>query len=270
MKRDDFRHMRRGRQIAALKDSDLRFLKPVHYIGKEKNHALLMLHGFSSSPAVFRYMLPHLLNYDAIIAPVLPGHMDTIDAFSRVKAMDWLMSAEKICASLLQDYKQVDLLGFSLGGLIACYLSERFPFHRLYLFAPALALRLHVKAILKLARAFRWLGFCQVRNAAGNLLHEEHTEIAYRRLPLESIKELFVLIDEFRWQPPEYPIELFLGCHDIVVDNHKVSAFFSSLPNANIHWLKNSAHVLPMDNDFEEIIQYMNDQVQQPLLPMIK
>lgn len=270
MKRDDFRHMRRGKQIAALKDNDLKFLKPVHYIGKEKNHALLMLHGFSSSPAVFRYMLPHLLHYDAIVAPVLPGHVDSITAFSRVKALDWLIAAENICDPLFRDYQRVDLLGFSLGGLLACYLSERFQFNRLYLFAPALALRLPLKAALKTAAIFQRLGFSQLRNAAGNLLHPEHSEIAYRRLPLTTIREILYFIDEFHWQPPQYPIELFLGCHDLIVNSHKISAFFARLPNAEIHWLKNSAHVLPMDNDFEQIIHYMNERSQQPLLEVAR
>ncbi|MGL6036951.1 MAG: alpha/beta hydrolase, partial [Legionella sp.] len=49
-----------------------------------------------------------------------------------------------------------------------------------------------------------------------------------------------------------------LGAHDQVVNSKKVEQLFSSLPNATIHWLSNSAHVLPLDNDLAQIIQCIN------------
>jgi len=265
MKLDDFRHMRHGLQLEALNDNDLKFLRPVHYSSEAKNRALLMFHGFSSTPAVFRYMLPHILHYDAIYCPPLPGHMESIEAFSRVKALDWVDAAEQHCNQLLQQYKKVDVLGLSLGGLLAYFVGGRFPVNHLYLLAPALKLHLSIQFALKFSRLCRFLGFCEIRNAAGTLMHHEHTEIAYRRLPIDTIREILILIHEMEPVSLQCPTDVFLGRHDVVVDSNKVFSIFENMPNTTIHWLNHSSHVLALDNDLQEIIHCINSQGHQAL-----
>lgn len=258
MNNDDFRYMRRGKQLSGLTEEELVFLNPVNQIGKGNEHALLILHGFSSSPAVYRYLIPKIKNYDAIVCPVLPGHAESIEAFSRSKASDWLLKAKNTCELLINDYKKVDVLGLSLGGLLACELSRIFPLNHLFLLAPALKLHMPVNSMLKLAQILKWFGFRYLRNAAGNLITENNAEIAYRKLPITSIIEMLNLAKEYQWVAPTCPVDLFLGMHDEVVASQQVEELFSSLPNVSIHWLNNSAHVLPLDNDLDQIINCIN------------
>ena len=56
------------------------------------------------------------------------------------------------------------------------------------------------------------------------------------------------------------PTDLFLGSFDEVVDSEQVAKRFFNAPQCNIHWLQNSAHVLPLDNDVNAIIDCMNHQ----------
>lgn len=258
MNHDDFRYMRRGKQLSHLTKDELNLLLPVNHRGKGQDHALLILHGFSSSPAVYRYLIPRIEHYDAIVCPVLPGHGESIDAFSHATAKDWLNTAINACEELTRQYKKVDVLGLSLGGLLACELSHRFQLNHLYLLAPALRLHMRLNAMLKLAYVMRSLGFHHLRNAAGNLLTDEHAEIAYRKLPISAIIEMLTLARDYQWIAPTCPVDLFLGTYDKVVDSEEVEELFESLPNVAIHWLKNSAHVLPLDNDLEEIISCIN------------
>lgn len=258
MKRDDFRHMHRGKQLAGLSEKDVQAMGAIKQTGQGREHALLMLHGFTSSPAVYRYLLPQIKHYDAIVCPVLSGHADSIDAFSQSTAADWLESADRACGDLLADYKKVDVLGLSLGGVLACALSQKYSLNHLYLLAPALELRIHINTSLNLARLCHALGFRQYRNAAGNIANPEHTEISYRRLPTNIIIEILSLIDEFNFLAPSCPIDLFLGRQDIVVNCEKVHKRFKNLNNVSIHWLKQSAHVLPLDNDYQEIADCIN------------
>lgn len=258
MNNDDFRYMRRGKQLSGLTQEDISLLKPIDQRGTGSERALLLLHGFSSSPAVYRQIIPQIKHYDAIVCPVLQGHAESIDAFSRSKAEDWRFTANKTCEALLNEYKKVDVLGLSLGGLLACELSQRFTLNHLFLLAPALKLQMHVRIMLKLAQVLKFVGFYQLRNAAGNLITNKHAEISYRKLPLATIIEMLTLAQNYQWVAPTCPVDLFLGTHDEVVSSVEVEQLFTPLPNATIHWLKNSAHILPLDNDAKKIIQCIN------------
>lgn len=256
---DNFRYMRRGKQIADLTSEDLKLLQPINLRGKEKKNALLVLHGFSSSPAVYRYLIPNLKNYDAIVCPVLPGHGHSIDAFSQSKASDWLLAAQQACEELFQNYKTVDVLGLSLGGLLACELSKTFAIHHLFLLAPALKLHMNLHLMIPLAKILQSIGFQHLRNTAGNLLSNVDAEIAYRKLPVSAIIEMLSLAHHYKWVAPTCPVDLFLGTYDEVVASKEVEQLFLSLTNVTIHWLTNSAHVLPIDNDYKEIIDCINN-----------
>ncbi len=258
MNPNDFRYMRRGKQLLDLRKDDLALLEPIRKRGTKTDHALLLLHGFTSTPAVYRYLIPQLSHYDAVICPSLPGHAESIAAFAQAKAADWLEYTTHECEPLFKEYQKVDVLGLSLGGILACKLSETFTFNHMFLLAPALKLQMDTYWNLKLLIALKKLGFCELRGIAGNLATNNHAEISYRKIPIPVLIELFTMINEYQWVTPNCPIDLFFGAHDIVVASKEVEKMFAHVPNTTIHWLANSAHVLPLDNDLEQIIQCIN------------
>lgn len=211
MKINDFRYMRRGKHLSELRSEEANLLSPVNQQGKGTERALLVLHGFSSSPAVYRYLIPNLKNYNAILCPILAGHAESIEAFSKSTATDWLQSAKNACELLINQYQKVDVLGLSLGGLLACQLSQSFTINHLFLLAPALKLHMRINAMLKLAQVLKCLGFRQLRNAAGNIITDEHAEIAYRKLPISTIIEMLTLAQQYEWLPLLAQQIFFLG-----------------------------------------------------------
>ncbi len=252
---DDFRYMWRGKRLKTLSPKEAHLLHPINIHGKGTKRALLLLHGFSSSPAVFRQLAPAIApTYDAIISPTLPGHGNSLDAFAKAKALDWITAAEEACQELVKKYHKVDVLGLSLGGLLACHLSQKMTLNHLYLLAPALALQVNVPWALKIAQILRKLGFSYLRNRAGNLHSEVHSEIAYRQLPITTLIEILTLVNEFKFMPPNCPTDLFLGRFDQTVSSNKVAERLADLPNITTHWLEKSAHVLPLDGDIDTII----------------
>ena len=251
---DDFRYMWRGQQLESLGNEHAVLLAPINIRRGGKKRALLLLHGFGSSPAVYRRLMPAFSHYDAVVAPTLPGHGESITAFSTSTGSDWLSAAESSCEALVKEYEQVDVMGLSLGGLIACHLSQRFALHHLYLLAPSFDLCLNIPLTLVLARLLHGIGFKFLRNKAGNICNEQYSEIAYRQLPLSVTIEILSLIRSFKFVAPSCPVDLFLGTHDQVVDSVRVEKRFANLPNCKIYWLENSAHVLPLDNDVDKII----------------
>lgn len=263
MNLDDFRCMRQGKQLFILQEKEAHKLAPVeiyNHSGK-KERVLLLLHGFSSSPAVFREMLSAFSGYDAIIVPVLPGHGVSFNAFAASKASQWLDHVEAICVTLQKEFTHLDVLGLSLGGILACHISARFKLNHLYLLAPALDLHLAIPNAIKLARCLDWLGFRKLRSLAGNIYTSHFCEIAYRQLPLTTIIEILSLINEFQFILPTCTTDLFLGRFDEVVASEHVALRFANQSNTCIHWLEESAHVLPLDGD----IQYITDCVRENL-----
>jgi carboxylesterase len=227
----------------------------VNICGPGNERALLLLHGFSSSPAVYRRLIPALTPaYDAIVCPALPGHGESIAAFTKVKASDWVTATEQVCEGLMSNFRHVDVLGLSLGGVLACNLSQRFALHHLYLLAPALALQLNVPLALKLASILRCLGCKRMRNRAGNLHSQGYCELAYRQVPITAVVEILTLINTYQFVPPSCPTDVFLGRFDKVVNLNFVETCFAHLPNTTIHWLEHSAHVLPLDGDVDSIV----------------
>lgn len=256
--RDDFHYMWRGKATRALIASEIDMLKPIHLYGKKKGRALLLLHGFSSSPAVYRAIIPTLKNYDALVCPVLPGHGENLAAFTRVNASEWVHAAEIACEALVQQYQTVEVVGLSLGGLLAYHLSNKYPIKHLYLLAPAFKLTFNLKLGIALARLLHAFGLKYIKNRAGNLYTKTHEELTYRKLPVRTIIELFTLIEQREHTYPSCSIDLFLGRHDEVVDSAYIKKQFNGKPNCSIHWLENSAHVLPLDGDIKTIIDCMN------------
>ena len=251
---EDFRFSLKGKHITPLLPTQADLLAPIDIRGAGRDRALLLLHGFSSSPAVFRAMMPQLTMYDAVVCPVLPGHADSIAAFSTVKANEWIAAAEDVCRALLQEYKAVDVLGFSLGGLLACHLSQRFPVNRLFLLAPALFMKRNVSITLFAARALSFVGVKLLHNYGGNLYTNDYAELTYRQLPLTTIIEILTLIKTHPFVLPKCPIDLFLGRFDAVIDSTALAKRFANTPNTTIHWLEHSAHVLPLDGDIDAIV----------------
>lgn len=224
----------------------------IHKKIQEQNKAILLLHGFSSSPAVFRLLLPFLNDYDGIEVPLLPGHGESIEIFSMLQGTQLLQFVEEKYEALRKKYETVDVLGLSLGGLLAHHLNTCFTLHHLYLLAPAFDLYINQKTV-HLISWLNYLGFHSVRSFAGNLHDTPHCEIAYRQLPLKTLQEVLHLIQSYIFKPVQCPTDLFLGSYDQVIHSERVAQRFAGCPHTTVHWLKQSAHVLPLDSDITQI-----------------
>ncbi|WP_367606920.1 alpha/beta hydrolase [Legionella sp. W05-934-2] len=254
----DFRWFFQGQAIHPAKATDERLVRTVDIDNGNQSKALLMIHGYSSTPAVFRHLYPYLTNYDRIIIPRLPGHGRSIASFANSNASEWIASAEAYALDLLSQYKQVDIMGLSLGGLIATMLSQRLPFNHAYLLAPALNLTVNITYSLAFSKLMDFIGFHQYRAAAGSLHQKQHLELAYRRLPMNTVKEILNLINHYEHHPLQCPADLLLGVHDKVVQSDDVAQRFHQDNKTTIHWLENSGHVLPLDGDLAYIIDLVN------------
>ncbi len=87
---------------------------------------LLLLHGFAGSPAEMRPLGQAMLSLGfSVVAPLLPGHGENLEARKEVRLNDWLEAATLTYESLRRDDSPVGIVGYCLGGALALQLASR-------------------------------------------------------------------------------------------------------------------------------------------------
>jgi carboxylesterase len=86
--------------------------------------AVVLIHGFTGTPAHFRLLAPVLNEAGYTVeVPLLAGHGTSLADMADSGAADWLASARAAVAGVA-DHRRVHLAGMSLGGLISIVLAR--------------------------------------------------------------------------------------------------------------------------------------------------
>ncbi|WP_409303950.1 alpha/beta hydrolase [Peribacillus sp. SCS-155] len=71
-----------------------------------------------------------------LAVPTLPGHGKDA-SLKGIAYKEWLESAEQELEALISQCEHVYLIGFSMGGMIACHLAAYYPVHKIVLLSAA-------------------------------------------------------------------------------------------------------------------------------------
>ncbi len=97
--------------------------------------ALICFHGLFSSKSDFDNLSTYLRGYyDKIIAYDLPGHGQNLMKFKTKNIEKFVVD---LYDSIVKEYDDIDVIGYSMGGVIACYLQSVRRVRKLILLAPA-------------------------------------------------------------------------------------------------------------------------------------
>lgn len=119
--------------------------RPITLIHQPKaGCAVLCIHGYAGYPGELALPARHLFEagFDVVV-PRLPGHGTSGVDFMRSRKDDWVGVAEETLIDLNGQYREVSLVGHSMGGAIAVLLASRHPVASVVLYAPAL----HIPAL---------------------------------------------------------------------------------------------------------------------------
>lgn len=100
--------------------------------------AVLLLHGWLSDVNDFSSLLPFLKkHYDHIERITYPGHGkgENYEDFDEEKT---IALVDQTFLNLQKQYEEIDVIGFSMGGALGVYLSQKYDFNKLVLLAPAI------------------------------------------------------------------------------------------------------------------------------------
>jgi len=226
--------------------------------GANKEVGILLVHGFTGSPASMRPWAEYLNQRGYTVkVPLLPGHGTTPHDLNLVKWQEWPAKVESDLQELLRTCRKVFICGLSMGGGTTLNLATRYSqdLAGIILVNPMI----HVKFVPhQLAWAIS--RFQKMRDSVGDDIKRPGiTEYGYDALPAVGVYELLKMLHYTRKRLHDVtaPMLLFhsVDDHTLPVTNTEiVMKGVGSRQKQRIE-LVNSYHVATLDYDQEVIFE---------------
>lgn len=233
--------------------------KPFFLTPKQENGiGILLIHGLLAGPAEVRDYGEFLVQQGYIVMGVrLKGHGTSPYALQNQSWQDWYNSVERGYDILKAHCKRIILVGFSTGGALALKLAgEQLP-EIIGICAIALPIRL-------MNPAFPFIPLLHGTNKLVDMItsfeglkpfvenETEHPDVNYNHVPVKSLYELSLLIDEMENAAPhcQVPILIVQGDNDPVVSYKSAEDFMRKLTSKNkrLHKIHSNRHGMLMEN----------------------
>ena len=226
--------------------------------GANKEVGILLVHGFTGSPASMRPWAEYLNQRGYTVkVPLLPGHGTTPHDLNLVKWQEWPAKVESDLQELLRTCRKVFICGLSMGGGTTLNIATRYSqdLAGIILVNPMI----HVKFVPhQLAWAIS--RFQKMRDSVGDDIKRPGiTEYGYDALPAVGVYELLKMLHYTRKRLHDVtaPMLLFhsIDDHTLPVTNTEiVMKGVGSRQKQRIE-LVNSYHVATLDYDQEVIFE---------------
>ena len=226
--------------------------------GANKEVGILLVHGFTGSPASMRPWAEYLNQRGYTVkVPLLPGHGTTPHDLNLVKWQEWPAKVESDLQELLRTCRKVFICGLSMGGGTTLNIASRYSkdLAGIILVNPMI----HVKFVPhQLAWAIS--RFQKMRDSVGDDIKRPGiTEYGYDALPAVGVYELLKMLHYTRKRLHDVtaPMLLFhsVDDHTLPVTNTEiVMKGVGSRQKQRIE-LVNSYHVATLDYDQEVIFE---------------
>ncbi|MCG3086734.1 alpha/beta hydrolase [Sporosarcina cyprini] len=223
---------------------------------------VLVIHGFTGGPFEVRPFIHYLKDHTDwnISVPTLPGH-GLPPNLRGISAEAWMMEAELALKRLLKESDRVILAGFSMGGLIAMYLSLRYPVDKLVLLSAAAK---YISPKVMLADIVKMLTESVTKKHSPNTFYHLY-DYKLANTPLQSAVEFLRLN---RMVVPYYhqittPVCIVQGKKDEIVPFATGEHLYQSLGSTEKHLIISESgkhHICYSDDSadwFSEVLAFM-------------
>jgi carboxylesterase len=205
-----------------------------------------------------------------VSAPVLPGHEGPGPVMPSSCWRDWAATAEAAYDALADEERQMVVVGFSTGAILALYLAARRPVARMVLLAPFLAIRFSHLIPLRPAFYIRQIARLipnprrrppAVRDR--EMRRHVAAEADYRTFSLGAALSALELIEEVKPIVPQITIPTLIiqGKLDTVIEPRNATWLYDHLGSTRkrLVVLPRSDHLVALDRDREQAISLTRD-----------
>lgn len=230
------------------------------FLLRGNSHGVLLLHGFTGSPAEMRLLGDHLHRQGfSVLGVRLPGHGTDVHDMEPTRWKHWYGAAFDGYKLLSELCNEIHVIGLSMGGLLALKLAAEYPVES----ATALSTPIYIAnrkiALLPFYRLFRRYVDKKKRDydIAPNLF------VGYNSTPLSCLSSLLELIDLVRLdiQKITCPVLLMQSRREHTVRPESASFLYEQLqtPFKELFWLEKSGHVVTLDIERELVFKKISE-----------
>jgi carboxylesterase len=232
----------------------MKFLDPLakSFEFKGSNKGVLLIHGFTGSPSVLRFLGEHLNKKGGytVKAPLLKGHGTSIEDMEKASWKDWVDDVKNAYKELEKECSKVYVVGYSMGGLLAIILASGVSPDKLVLIAPAL-ITLDKKAVF--APIAKYFIKYKVKIPVKDLFPEEAPKydlrynIGYDKYPMKSVCDLLKIenLAKKSLSKVKCPTLIIQSPKDDLVDPKSGDLIYNKIDSEQkeLFWLKESIHI---------------------------
>ncbi|QGF24212.1 alpha/beta hydrolase [Raineyella fluvialis] len=213
------------------------------------SRAVLLCHGFSSTPSSLRPWAEHLAacGYDVSV-PRLPGHGTNWREMNRTEWTDWYDREEQEYVRLAARYDVVFVGGMSMGAALAIRLAEQHPeIPAIAVVNPSIGTADRRYLLLPVLSRL----IASTPGISGDIKHPGLREYAYDRTPLRAASSMRGLWRDVVGHLDRLtaPTLVFRSTVDHVVDDTSLGLLRRAPCELTVRMLENSYHVATLDND---------------------
>ncbi|CAB3753127.1 alpha/beta hydrolase fold protein [Burkholderia paludis] len=230
---------------------------------------VLLSHGYTGTTSGMRFLGEYLHEKEGwtVHAPRLQGHGDSPAAMAESTATDWIRSLEEGLDLLSQRCSTVFMAGLSMGGCLTMYMAAQY--------ADVIKAAVPINACLYFGTsalaelAYKKDAPAYLVGVGNDVKDPDVTEVAYREIPVATIKEIYGLMNVTRDLLPNVvcPTLVMVSPDDHVVPPASSHAILDGIGSVDrrLLVLGNSYHVATIDFDKETIAErtraFFNEQL---------
>lgn len=213
--------------------------------------ACMLIHGFTGGPYELGPLADHLRKRGVLCTvPELPGHGGKLRELKRYTRADWIAKALTEAEKLVERCGPIDLVGFSMGGLLATYVANRLPVRRLALLGTPVIYISPGRMIRDIAERLAGSRTKDTPGKAGT--------------PVRAVVEFMKLVKEIRpeFEQVSVPTLIVQGAEDHIVHPYSAKYIYEKISAPKeLLILPNSRHLLcfgeEADRLFGEVEQFL-------------
>ena len=240
---------------------------PYFRINENSDTAVLFIHGFQGSPRHFDRFVDKVPSEISVYNLLLSGHGGSVRDFSRASMTEWKTQIEAVLEDLVTNYKNIYIVGHSMGTFFALDAAIGYPENIRAIFLLQSPLKIGVKpyALINSLKAL-----FNVNDEVGQIYKKSN-----------SVKLNFRIWEYIGWIPRylelfrgaktarkkicdiKIPCFIFQSQKDELVSIRSLK-FIPQNQYISVVTLKNSAHFIYDNNEFEFLLNKFTDMLKQP------
>ena len=220
----------------------------------KKTDACLLIHGFTGGPFEVMPLAEHLnRNGYYVSVPTLGGHADNFKELGQVTYQDWIASAQAALVGLLAEHQRVNIIGFSMGGLIGIHLASKYDINALV----TLSAPVYVLDYKRIAENI----YFGLKNKDYRRIEKYAANIA--RVPLKAVLNFKRMLKETKplIHKINTPLLVIQGLKDDTVKSKSAEYIYNNAVSTDkqIHYLPKSSHLVCLDVEKEVVFELVGE-----------